>query len=231
MDGGGSMKKLAISLMAVTLLAGCGFAPSLPMVGMGGMASFEAMGVDDVTSFASKSAMRKQMKAALEANTQALMAFADRDPKDERLTFDELQAKMAGFSRAVFRSKDTDNDGALVLGELVTDTTVSLMTERIIRIRSGCMKALAKNGDRKVSRDDLQGSKQFQLDPQPWSPYAKLDIKELRVKVLKDAFASKDVDGDQDGKLDNDELYAFFLFVVERGVSPVAPAKPHSPIF
>ncbi|MNR81969.1 EF hand [compost metagenome] len=225
------MKKLALSLIATALLAGCGTAATLPTVNLSGMASFEAMGVDDVTAFASKTIMRKQMKVALEANTKALMTFADRDPKDGRLTFDELQAKMAGFSRSVFRSKDTDNDGALVLSELVTESTVSLMTERIIRIRSGCLKALDKDGDRQLTRDDLMEANQFQLDPQPWSAYAKLELEQLRAKVLKDAFASKDVDGDQDGKLNNDELYAFFLFAVERGASPIAPAKPHSPIF
>jgi hypothetical protein len=225
------MKKLFTSLIAATLLAGCGQSASLPMAALSGMASFEAMGVDDVSASASKSTMRKKMKASLEANTQALMAFADRAPKDERLTFDELQAKMSDFSRSVFRSKDTNHDGALVLGELVTDSTVSIMTERIIRIRSGCMKALSKEGDRKLTRENLLGAKQFQLDPQPWSPYAKLGIEELRAKVVKDAFASKDVDADKDGKLDNDELYDFFLFAIERGASPLAPAKPHSPIF
>lgn len=224
------MRKLLVSVLAATWLAGCGHAGTLPTASLAGMASFEALGVDDVTALASKSVMRKQMKAAMEANTQELMAYADRDPKDDRLTYAELRDKMSEFSRSVFRSKDANHDGALVLAELVTDSLVSVMTERIIRIRSGCMKALDKDRDRRLTRDDLLAAQQFQLDPQPWSAYAALELGDLRAKVLKDAFASKTVDGNQDGKLDNDELYAFFLFAIERGAMPLSPAKPHSPI-
>lgn len=222
------MKKLAVSVIASALLTACGQAGTLPQAPLTGMASFEAMGHDDVTAFASKAVMRKQMKAALEADTAELLAFADRDPKDGKLSFSELQAKLPGFSRSVFQSKDRDHDGALSPDELVTDAIVNVMTERIIRIRSGCLKALDKDGDRKLTRKDLLDSKQFQLDPQPWSSYAKLELEELRAKLLKDAFNSKQVDANQDGKLDADELYAFFLFAIERGTMPLNVPKPHT---
>ncbi|MNT85019.1 hypothetical protein D3C72_2251320 [compost metagenome] len=105
------------------------------------------------------------------------------------------------------------------------------MTDRVIRIRSGCLKALDKDRDRKLKRDELLEAKQFQFDPQPWSAYVKLELDALRAKLLKDAFASKDVDGDQDGKLDNDELYALFRFAIERGALPMSLAKPQNSIF
>jgi len=224
------MKKLIVSGIAAVLLAGCGQSAMLPTPSLDGMSSFEAMGTDDVVAFASKATMRKQMKAALEADTLELMAYADRDPKDEKLSFAELQAKLPGFSRSAFRSKDLNHDDALVLSEIVTEASVNVMTERVIRIRSGCVKALDKDRDRKLTKRDLLESKQFQFAPQPWSAYAKLELDKLREKVLKDAFADKAVDEDQDGKLDYDELYAFFRFAIAHGATPLGLAKPQSPI-
>ncbi len=222
------MKKLAASVILASLLAGCGSPIVMPSAPLTGMASFEALGSDDVVALASKTTMRKQMKASLEVDTQELMAFADRDPKDGKLSLAELQAKLPGYSRAVFRSKDTDHDGLLALDELVTDAIVTVMTERLIRIRSGCVKALDKDRDRKLTRDDLLAAKQFQFDPQPWSPYAKLELEDVKAKILKEAFASKAVDANQDGMLDYDELYAFFLFAIERGALPLSVAKPQA---
>ncbi len=224
------MKKLIVSGIAAALLAGCGQSAMLPTAVLDGMTSFEAMGTDDVQAFASKTAMRKQMREAMEADTLELMAFADRDPKDEKLSFSELQAKIPGFSRSAFRSKDQDNDGVLVASEIVTEASVNLLTERVIRIRSGCVKALDKDRDRMLTKADLQKAKQFQFDPQPWSPYAKLELDKLREKLLKDAFADENVDANQDGKLDYDELYAFFRFAIARGAMPLGVAKPLSPI-
>jgi len=223
------MKKLIVSGIAAALLAGCGQSATLPTAALDGMASFEAMGTDDVQALASKATMRKQMKAALEADAQALMAFADRD-EDEKLSFDELQAKIPGFSRTTFRSRDKDHDGSLVVSEIVTEASVTLMTERVIRIRSGCVKALDKDRDRKLTPRDLQEAKQFLFDPQPWSAYAKQELDKLREAVLKDAFADKDVDANQDGKLDYDELYALFRFAIARGAMPLGLAKPQAPI-
>jgi hypothetical protein len=224
------MKKLTASMMLAALLAGCGSPIIAPPASLTGMASFEALGTDDVGALASKATMRKQTKAALEVDTQEMIAFADRAPKDGKLSLAELQAKLPGFSRAVFRSKDADHDGLLALDELVTDAIAGVMTERLIRIRSGCVKALSKDRDRQLTRDDLLAAKQFHFDPQPWSPYAKLELEDVRVKLLKEAFASKAVDANQDGKLDYDELFAFFLFAVERGAMPLTLAKPQSPL-
>lgn len=225
------MKKWVLGILVSLTITGCGTAAPLSGPGLTGMAAFEAMGNDDVVAMATKTTLRKQMREALEANSQALLKVADRNPEDGRLSFDELRSKFPGFSREAFKSKDKDEDGALGMSELVTDSGVTVMTDRVIRIRAGCLKALDKNRDRRLSRKDLLDAKQFLWDPQPWSPYAKEELEGLKAKVLKEAFASKDVDADQDQLLDYDELYALFRFAIARGALPQSVAKPSALLF
>lgn len=225
------MKNWVLGILVSVTVTGCGTATPLSGSGLAGMAAFEAMGADDVVAMATKTTLRKQMREALETSTRALLKVADRDPEDGRLSFDELRSKLPGFSREAFNSKDKDEDGALAMSELVTDSGVSVMTDRVIRIRAGCIKALDKDRDRRLSRKDLQDAKQFLWDPQPWSSYAKEELESLRAKLLKDAFASRDVDADRDQLLDYDELYALFRFAIARGALPQSVAKPNALLF
>lgn len=185
------MKKPLLALIAMTMLAGCG----APVATTPKSPSSET-----VTAQARTVELQRAVKRMFELS----IAFADKDG-DKRVSFEEAQ--IWGMPMDVFRSHDTNGDGFLTASEMASEAIVARYVKHIHDIAAGTILALDRDGDRKVSLEDLSGGA-LMVTPTPMqmAPSA---------TILPEAFQA--ADRNRDGKLTAAELETMFAHLIANG--------------
>lgn len=184
------MKKPLLALIAMTFLAGCGAPVTAP----------KTTKTDSFTAQARTVELQRSVKRMFELSA----SFADKNG-DKRISFEEAQ--VWGMPQEAFTSHDTNADGFLVVAEMTTEAIVNRYVKHINDIAAGAVLALDRDGDRKLTAEELSGPS-LTVTPAPWqvSPNA---------NILPEAFAA--ADRNADGKLTAAETESLFGHLIANG--------------
>ena len=184
------MKKPLLGLIAVVLLAGCGAPMTTPKSAQGETFTAQARTVE--------------LQRAVRRMFELSITYADKNG-DKRISFEEAQ--FWGMPQEAFTAHDTNSDGVLSAAEMATDGIVNRYVKHLNDVAAGAVLALDRDGDRKVTMDELSGPG-LSVSPAPWqvNPSA---------SILSDAFSV--ADRSLDGKLTAAELESFFAHLVANG--------------